>query len=187
MEDSKRTLCIRYVDKSMRKKNASFGVVFAENYAVPRTKSNKTIKPTWPATHRTSPSHTPTMDETTPPSSPGREVREEKEGDYFAKVLPGHLMKDDPSLNWFQKPHTVTMFIVAGIIVLVAAFSHDQRDTEANVKTYDILFSLYFVLFDLLFLPQVAYSQRLALFSCSVCSTCTMAPFCGHIRLSGDL
>ena len=70
------------------------------------------------------------------PSAERDEHSRELEGDYFAKVLPSHLMKDDPSLNWFQKPHTVTMFIVAGIIVLVAAFTADQTDTETNVKMY---------------------------------------------------
>ena len=72
--------------------------------------------------------------------------RRESDDDYFAKALPGHLMKDDPSLNWFQKPHTVTIFIVAGIIVLVAACSRDQSDTEANVKMYFVIFAFILLL-----------------------------------------
>lgn len=59
-----------------------------------------------------------------------------EEQDYFAKKLPQHLMKDDPSLNWFQKPHTITVMAIALIVLIFGAFTRDGADTVANAKVY---------------------------------------------------
>jgi hypothetical protein len=66
-----------------------------------------------------------------------------EEQDYFAKKLPQHLMVDDPSLNWFQKPHTITVMAIALIVLIFGAFTREGTETVANVKLYDShLFSL---------------------------------------------
>lgn len=64
-----------------------------------------------------------------------------EEQDYFAKKLPQHLMKDDPSLNWFQKPHTITVMAIALIVLIFGAFTRDGADTVANAKVYVDLFA----------------------------------------------
>lgn len=132
--------------------------------------------------------------DSTPPSQ--KNALRESDGDYFAKSLPGDLMKDDPSLNWFQKPHTVTMFIVAGIIVIIAAFSRDQSDTETNVKMYTLQKTKILSIFSILVLrfvkihkqfhfPVGCWLPRVHSW-CSACFIFTMVPFDGRIRRCGD-
>lgn len=63
------------------------------------------------------------------------------EGSYFAKRLPTHLMKDDPSLKWFQKPHTLTMMLAMGFVGIFGAFLRDESDSLTNIKVLVINYS----------------------------------------------
>ncbi len=60
--------------------------------------------------------------------------KQTEETDYFARKLPEHLMKDDPSLSFFQKPHTITVMAIALLVLIFGAFTRSGGDTVANVK-----------------------------------------------------
>lgn len=75
-----------------------------------------------------------------------------EEQDYFAKKLPQHLMVDDPSLNWFQKPHTITVMAIALIVLIFGAFTREGTETVANVKFGLCAGAVVFLVFCLLYL-----------------------------------
>jgi len=75
-----------------------------------------------------------------------------EEQDYFAKKLPHHLMRDDPSLNWFQKPHTLTVMGIALIVLIFGAFTREGTDTVTNVKIGLCAGAMAFLVFCLLYL-----------------------------------
>lgn len=55
----------------------------------------------------------------------------EEEGK-LARVVPGDYDIDDPYLNWFYQPHTITLLIITVIALIYIAFNVD--DSTRNPK-----------------------------------------------------
>ncbi|KAL6065532.1 CDP-diacylglycerol--serine O-phosphatidyltransferase [Balamuthia mandrillaris] len=90
----------------------------------------------------------------------GGEEEVETEEDNFARALPKKLMEDDPSLNWFQKPHTITMLVVGGIVLIYGAFTRDSTgESVDNVKTGLVAAALAFLVFCMLYLHDGPFKR----------------------------
>ena len=43
----------------------------------------------------------------------------------YARIVPKNYNKDDPHLSWFYQPHTISMLILSGIILVYVAFNSE--------------------------------------------------------------
>lgn len=51
----------------------------------------------------------------------------------FARKVPQEYHREDPNLSWFYRPHSITILILLGIVLVYIAFTKDDN-SSSNVK-----------------------------------------------------
>eukprot|EP01089_Gocevia_fonbrunei_P015768 TRINITY_DN4708_c0_g1_i1.p1 TRINITY_DN4708_c0_g1~~TRINITY_DN4708_c0_g1_i1.p1 ORF type:complete len:448 (-),score=75.30 TRINITY_DN4708_c0_g1_i1:178-1377(-) len=67
-------------------------------------------------------------------------------------------MEDDKSLHWFQKPHTLTVLLICGIVLVIGAFTR-EADTQTNIKFGACAAAVVFLVFCMLYLHDGPFTR----------------------------
>lgn len=50
--------------------------------------------------------------------------------------IPAHYNKDDPNLSWFYQPHSITILILSGIVLVYVAFNSEYYNSSNPTLLY---------------------------------------------------
>lgn len=63
----------------------------------------------------------------------GRRPRTASGEGRYARKVPREYHREDPNLSWFYRPHSITILILLGIVLVYIAFTKDDN-SSSNVK-----------------------------------------------------